>query len=230
MASRFVGYYRVSTARQGRSGLGLDAQRQAVADYQRINGGKLVAEHVEVESGRNNDRPELHAALAACRTFGATLLIARLDRLSRNPVFLLSLRDSGAEFVAVDVPGASRLTVGILAMVAEAEADMISARTKAALAAAKARGVRIGAAGYRNLRAEAGAQGRATARVTMQSRARQRANDRAAHIAKLRAAGATTPTDLARGLTTLGVPTPAGAAEWSCAQVQRLLARLDGAS
>jgi DNA invertase Pin-like site-specific DNA recombinase len=227
--AKVISYLRVSTARQGRSQLGVEGQRESVAGYLRSTGGEHVAEFVEVESGRKNDRPELHAALAACRTFGATLLIARLDRLSRNPVFLLSLRDSGVDFVAADCPGASRLTVGILAMVAETEVEMISARTKAALAAAKARGVKIGAAGYRNLRADAGARGRATARVTVQSRARQRANDRAVHIAKLRAGGATTPADLARGLTALGVPTPAGRQGWNCGQVQRLLSRLERA-
>src|SRR4051812_47360486 len=105
---KFVSYLRVSTARQGRSGLGLEAQRHAVADY--LNGGRwrLVGEHVEVESGRNVARVELQRALAACRLHGATLIVAKLDRLSRNAAFLLTLRDSGVEFVAADMPAANR--------------------------------------------------------------------------------------------------------------------------
>jgi DNA invertase Pin-like site-specific DNA recombinase len=225
--AKVVSYLRVSTSRQGRSGLGLDAQRAAVSDYVRSHGGELVAEFVEVESGRKNNRPQLHAALAACRTYSATLVIARLDRLARNAVFLLSLRDAGIDFIAADMPGAGRLTVGILAMVAEAEAEMISARTKAALAAARARGVRIGTAGHRNLRTDAAERGRATARNAVRARADQRAQDRAVQIAQLRAAGAKTPTDLARGLTALGVPTPSGHRGWNCGQVRRLLARIE---
>src|SRR5215208_2042297 len=136
---RFIAYHRVSTAQQGRSGLGLEAQRQAVADY--LNGGRweLLREFTEVESGKRADRPELAKALAACRVHRATLVIAKLDRLSRNAGFLMNLRDAGVEFVCADMPAANRLTVGIMAVVAEAEAEMISARTKAALAAAKAR-------------------------------------------------------------------------------------------
>ena len=141
---RFIAYYRVSTARQGASGLGLDAQRLAVADY--LNGGNwsLLGEYTEVESGKVNSRPQLTAALAACRLKGATLVIAKLDRLSRNAAFLLSLRDAGVDFIAADMPEANRLTIGILAVVAEAEREAISARTKAALAAAKARGKVLG--------------------------------------------------------------------------------------
>ncbi len=140
----FVSYLRVSTARQGASSLGLDAQRKAVADY--LNGGSwnLIAEVVEVESGKRNDRPKLQEALRLCRLHGATLIIAKLDRLARNVAFVSNLMESGVEFTAVDFPQANRLTVHILAAVAEHEAAMISARTKAALAAAKARGVRLG--------------------------------------------------------------------------------------
>src|SRR3954454_14694221 len=141
---RFIAYYRVSTQAQGASGLGLEAQRAAVLAY--LDGGSwhLAAEFVEVESGRKDDRPELAKALAACRRLGATLVIAKLDRLARRVSFVSALMDSGVEFVAVDFPTANRLTSHILAAVAEHEAAMISARTKAALAAAKARGVKLG--------------------------------------------------------------------------------------
>ena len=139
-SGKFVAYYRVSTDRQGKSGLGLDAQREAVTSY--LNGGswQLVQELVEVESGKRADRPQLAAALAACRKHKAKLVIAKLDRLSRNLAFVATLMESGVEFVAVDNPHANRLTVHILAAVAEHERVMISERTKAALAAAKASG------------------------------------------------------------------------------------------
>ena len=138
---KFVAYYRVSTDRQGRSGLGLEAQRRAVLDF--LDGGRweLVEEFQEVESGKRNDRPELARALAACRLHDATLIIAKLDRLARNVAFVSNLMESRVEFVAVDFPQANRLTVHILAAVAEHEREMISQRTRAALAAAKARGV-----------------------------------------------------------------------------------------
>jgi DNA invertase Pin-like site-specific DNA recombinase len=145
MAQRkFIAYYRVSTAAQGRSGLCLEAQRAAVATY--LNGGswQLLDDYTEVESGAHNDRPQLVKALSACRLKGATLIIAKLDRLSRDACFLLGLERAGVEFVAVDMPTANRLTVGIMALVADDERRMIAARTKAALAAAKARGVKLG--------------------------------------------------------------------------------------
>jgi DNA invertase Pin-like site-specific DNA recombinase len=143
---RFIAYHRVSTAQQGRSGLGLEAQRKAVEDY--LNGGAwtLLAEFTEIESGKRADRPELEKALAACRAHRAVLVIAKLDRLARDAHFLLGLQKAGVEFVAADMPTANRLTVGIMALVAEEEARMISARTKAALAAAKARGTVLGGA------------------------------------------------------------------------------------
>lgn len=138
-----VAYYRVSTDRQGRSGLGLDAQRAAVAGYL-AGRGELAGEFVEIESGRRNDRPQLAAALAACRQRRAVLVIARLDRLARNVAFIANLMDSAAEFVACDMPEANRLTLHILAAVAEHERELISQRTRAALQAAKARGRRLG--------------------------------------------------------------------------------------
>ena len=140
----FIAYYRVSTARQGRSGLGLDAQRKAVADF--LDGGswQLLAEFVEVESGKSDIRPELEQALAMCDLSGATLVVAKLDRLSRNLAFLARLQESGARFVAADMPEANELTIHIMAAVAQAERKAISARTREALAAAKARGVRLG--------------------------------------------------------------------------------------
>lgn len=142
---KFVSYLRVSTAKQGESGLGLEAQRAAVASW--LNGGswELVEEVVEIESGRHHsNRPGLKRACDIARRYGAKLIISRLDRLSRDPIFLLSLRDAGIDFLALDMPHANRLTVGIMALVAEQEREAISSRTKAALAAAKARGQKLG--------------------------------------------------------------------------------------
>ena len=142
---KFVSYLRVSTKRQGESGLGLEAQRNAVTAF--LNGGswKLVEEHVEVESGKHDhNRPALHKALEACKVYGATLVIAKLDRLSRDAHFLLGLQKAGVKFVAADMPEANEMVVGMMALVAQAERRMISERTKAALQAAKARGKRLG--------------------------------------------------------------------------------------
>src|SRR5215468_8449621 len=141
---KFVAYFRVSTERQGKSGLGLEAQRQAVLAY--LNGGRwaLVGEFTEIESGKRNDRPQLAAALAACKKLKAKLVIAKLDRLGRNVAFIATLMESGVEFVAVDNPHANKLTVHILAAVAQHEREMIAQRTKDALQAAKARGVVLG--------------------------------------------------------------------------------------
>jgi DNA invertase Pin-like site-specific DNA recombinase len=141
---KFVAYFRVSTDKQGKSGLGLEAQREAVMNY--LNGGRwtLVDEFTEIESGKRNDRPELEKALAACKRQKAKLVIAKLDRLGRNLAFIATLMESGVEFVAVDNPHANKLTVHILAAVAQHERELISERTKAALAAAKKRGKRLG--------------------------------------------------------------------------------------
>lgn len=141
---KLVAYERVSTARQGRSGLGLEAQRVAIDAFAASREARVLGRFTEVESGRKNDRPELEKALDLARLTGATLVIAKLDRLSRNAAFLLTLQASGVRFVACDMPEANDLTVGIMALVAQQEREAISRRTREALAAAKARGVKLG--------------------------------------------------------------------------------------
>jgi len=143
-SSKYVAYYRVSTDKQGRSGLGLEAQRQAVVDFINGNGNQVIAEFTEVESGKRNDRPKLAEAMHRAKVTGATLVIAKLDRLARNVHFISGLMESRVDFVAVDFPQANRLTVHLLAAVAEHEREAISQRTKDALAAAKKRGVKLG--------------------------------------------------------------------------------------
>ncbi len=144
---RFVVYHRVSTARQGMSGLGLEAQAEAVAMFIATKPHEILGAYTEIESGKKNDRPKLVEAIALCKKHKATLLIAKLDRLARNVHFISGLMEAGVEFVAVDNPHATRLMVHLLAAVAEHEREMISQRTKAALAAAKARGIVLGANG-----------------------------------------------------------------------------------
>lgn len=218
---KFVSYLRVSTDKQGRSGLGLEAQREAVRAW--LDGGRwqLVAEFVEVESGRRDDRPELEKALAACRIYGATLVVAKLDRLTRSVSFLSTLRDSGVEFVAVDLPNANRAMVTIWVAIAEYEREACSARTKAALAAARARGVRLG---HPETFTDAGrAVGRRKAAARRAARIAQRATDLAPTVADLQNTnGARTLQGLADGLNARGIPATRGGA-WSTAQVWRLL-------
>jgi DNA invertase Pin-like site-specific DNA recombinase len=220
---RFVSYLRVSTDRQGKSGLGLEAQRAAVLDF--LNGGNwnLVAEVVEVESGKRADRPKLAEALRLCRLHNATLVIAKLDRLSRDAHFLLGLDKAGVDFVAADMPQANRLTVGIMAMVADEERRMISARTKAALAAAKARGTKLG--GDRGNLAGVAAEGRAKSAVIRGAKAAARADDLAPVIADLRAAGLVSLRQIAAGLNDRGFATPRGG-RWAAEQVKALLTRM----
>lgn len=216
----FIAYYRVSTAKQGKSGLGLEAQREAVRAF--LNGGSwtLADEFTEVESGKRNDRPELAKALQACRVYGARLVIAKLDRLSRDAHFLLGLEKAGVDFVAADMPMANRLTVGIMAMVADEERRMISARTKAALAAAKARGTKLGGNRGTVLSASARKKGRAVQTV----RARERADDLAPLLETIRGEGVTSLRGIAVALTKRGVPTPRGNTTWTAMQVARLAA------
>ncbi len=217
----FVAYYRVSTEKLGRSGLGLDAQLKAVEDY--LNGGKwdLAAEFTEIESGKNSDRPALAKALQACRVYGARLVIAKLDRLSRDAHFLLGLEKAGVDFVAADMPHANRLTVGIMAMVADEERRMISARTRAALAEAKKRGKKLGGFRGKVITPEA----RAASLRTRQERSQAKARDLVPIIEELKAAGAISLRQIAAGLNAKGIKTARGG-EWSAGQVQRLIERV----
>jgi DNA invertase Pin-like site-specific DNA recombinase len=220
---RFIAYYRVSTARQGRSGLGLEAQRHAVIAH--LNGGSwnLIAEYTEVESGKRSDRPKLAEALAACRLHRATLVIAKLDRLARNVAFVSNLMEAGVEFEAVDFPQANRLTIHILAAVAEHEARMISERTRAALAAAKARGRVLG--GFRGRSGTKKDCARASqVRVAA---AQRRAADLAPTINEIRASGACSLRAIAADLNSRRITAPRGGS-WSASQVRGTVARLSG--
>jgi len=219
---KWISYLRVSTDRQGKSGLGLEAQRTAVADY--LNGGNwsVVKEFVEVESGKRDDRPVLAEAIKGCRVYGAKLVIAKLDRLSRDAHFLLGLEKAGVDFVCADMPNANRLTVGIMAMVADEERKMISKRTKEALAAAKKRGTKLG--GFRGV--VPNKKARAMAVEALQARANAKAADLAPIIKDLQASGKTSLRAIAEGLNEAGIPTARGG-EWSSVQVMRMLERLD---
>jgi DNA invertase Pin-like site-specific DNA recombinase len=217
----FVSYLRVSTAQQGVSGLGLEAQREAVASY--LNGGNwtLVKEVVEVESGKRNDRVALAGALKLCRQQKATLVIAKLDRLARNVHFISGLMESGVEFVAVDMPEANRFVVHIMAAVAEQEALAISKRTKAALAAAKVRGTKLGG---RRVSAERFAEIAADGRKAWSEMAGKGRASILPVIEEVRAGGATSLRQIAAELNSRGEMTPRGA-QWSAVQVMRVLQR-----
>jgi DNA invertase Pin-like site-specific DNA recombinase len=222
--SRFVSYLRVSTARQGASGLGLEAQRTAVAAH--LNGGDwtLLREIVEIESGKRNDRPALAEALRLCRQQKATLVIAKLDRLARNVHFISGLMESGVEFLAVDMPSANRFVVHILAAVAEQEAEAISKRTKAALAAAKERGTVLGG---RRVSAERFAEIGAAARQTFSAQAAKGRDQVLPVIAEIQGQGTTTLRAIAAELNIRTVDAPRGG-QWSAVQVQRVIARVHG--
>lgn len=221
-----VAYYRVSTDRQGASGLGLEAQRAAVDAYCRENRTDLVEQFTEIESGRVKVRPVLEAALERAQGAGATLLIARLDRLARNVAFIANLLESGVEFVACDVPSANRLTLHVLAAVAEEEARAIAARTKAALAAARARGVLLGAANpaCRNLPADAAHRGAIASRAVRRDRRDGALRRVASKLLTLRAQGFGSKR-MARELNADRRVTSTGG-HWTESSVRRALERL----
>ncbi len=224
----FVAYYRVSTEQQGRSGLGLEAQRAAVAAH--VAGSRLHAEFEEVESGKRSDRPQLAAALAACRARRATLIIAKLDRLARNARFLLDVVEGCGEggVLFCDLPqipsgAVGKFLVTLLAAVAELEAGLISQRTKAALQAAKARGVKLG-----NPNMQPGTRDLALAATAVRvSYADEHARDVAPYIDAARHAGAASLRQLASALTARGVRAPMGGETWNAGQVRRLIARIE---
>lgn len=216
---KYVAYYRVSTDRQGKSGLGLEAQRESVLAY--LNGGEwlMCAEFMEVESGTKTTkrRPELARALEVCRKEKATLVVAKLDRLYRNLHAMTSLMQSGVEFVAADNPHANKLTIHMLAAIAEHERDLISERTTSALRAAKRRGVKLGSP-----TPEKGSKAGVAVLV-------DQADDFAAKVLpivrELNRHGYTTLRDIAHGLMMRGVKTPRGNTEWRPSQVANLLKR-----
>lgn len=225
-AGRFVAYYRVSTSKQGKSGPGREAQETSVKAY--LNGGKwkLVAEFEEVESGKRSDRPELDKALAACRLHRAKLVVAKVDRLTRSVAFLSRLLEARVDVLFCDLPQiegpTGRFMLQQMASVAELEAGMISARTKAALAAAKARGQKLGGVRSTKLTNEARAMGRSI----LAKRATDKAADYAPIIRELQVAGVTSLGGIAAALNERGIPTVSGRGTWQAVQVSRVLARL----
>jgi DNA invertase Pin-like site-specific DNA recombinase len=220
---RIVSYYRVSTARQGQSGLGLEAQRKAVADY--LNGGQweVVSEFVEIESGKREDRPELKKAMDHARRTGATLVVAKLDRLARDAHFLLGLQKAGVKFVAADMPEANEAMVGFMAIFAQYERDLISKRTKEALAAAKVRGVKLGNPNGAAPLRRAG-KGNVAGVGAIRANADRRARDLAETVASIRAGGSASYRAIAAELNRQGITTARGG-RWHAATVQRLEAR-----
>jgi DNA invertase Pin-like site-specific DNA recombinase len=224
-APRWIAYERVSTARQGQSGLGLEAQRQAIERFAKDRQAAILARFTEVESGRRSDRPELAKALNQARLTGATLVIAKLDRLSRNAAFLLTLRDSGVRFLACDMPEANDITFGIMALVAEAEREAISRRTKEALAVARARGVTLGNPNGAAALRRAG-KGASALRSTVTANADTFAQDLAPVIEEIRANGATSLRAIAAELARRGIRTRQGG-RWQVSNVKALLDRVD---
>ena len=223
--AKFVSYLRVSTDRQGRSGLGLEAQRKAVADY--LNGGnwELIAEFVEVETGKRDDRPKLREALHRAKVTGATLVIAKLDRLSRNLAFIAALQDSGAKFVAADMPEANETMIQFMAVIAQHERKMISTRTKAALAAARARGKRLGNPNLVALQAVgAGKPGWTAGADSNRACANKFAWDVLPVVEAIRADGITSLEGIANALNSRGILTARGG-RWYATTVRNLLKR-----
>lgn len=223
----FVAYARVSTEKQGRSGLGLEAQETAIRAFLQPGDRLLCPIYVETESGKRNDRPELAKALTRCRATGSTLLIARLDRLGRNLHFISGLMESGVPFLACDAPDKDRFMLHVRAAFAEEEARKISERTKAALAAAKARGTKLGGdRGNRPATPEGSARGNQASAEVRATKASHHAHSVLPVVEELRGAGFSLNA-IAAKLTAQGIQAPRGDA-WTATTVRRVLARVSG--
>jgi DNA invertase Pin-like site-specific DNA recombinase len=220
-----VALYRVSTAEQGQSGLGLEAQQASVRAFVTAQGWTLIGEFSDIASGKDDRRPGFQAALARCRQLGAILVVARLDRITRRAHTLSQLLEDGISIRAADMPGADDLMMRIYAAMAQKERELISARTKAALAAAKARGAVLG--GDRGYRPAAGPDAAAAARVRREG-AERVAHRMALEVEALRGEGITSLAGLAQALTERGVATPRGGAVWTHTTVARILSRAAG--
>jgi DNA invertase Pin-like site-specific DNA recombinase len=225
---KIVSYLRVSTQKQGRSGLGLEAQRAAIEAFASGRKATVLRTFTEVESGKLNARPELEKALHLAKVTGAILVIAKLDRLSRNAAFLLALRDSGVRFIAADMPDANELTVGIMALVAQQEREAISKRTQEALMAAKARGVKLGNPNGAAALARAGKGNEAAVRA-QQNSAREHAERLLPVLQELAQNNTTSLGGIAEALNSRGILTPRGAT-WHKSSVRNLLNRLEAAA
>jgi DNA invertase Pin-like site-specific DNA recombinase len=223
LPSRYVAYLRVSTDKQGASGLGIEAQRESIRSYlARVNhGAQLIEEFSETESGRKSDRPKLKEALSRCELAGAKLIIAKLDRLSRDVHFLTGLEKAGVDFVACDLPDANRLTVHMMAVVAQYEAERISERTKDALQAAKKRGTKLGSP---KGAAHLVGRGNAEAVTAIKRKADRNAERLEAEIMRIQQEGVTSLSGIAAKLNERGILTPQRK-QWHPQSVKRLLAR-----
>lgn len=222
---KLIAYHRVSTAKQGQSGLGLDAQAAAIRSYAERARGQVLATFTEIESGKANDRPELAKALHLARVTGGTLVIAKLDRLSRNAAFLLTLRDSGVRFVAADIPDANELTVGVMALIAQHEREAIAKRTREALQAAKARGRVLGNPNGAEALRKAGKGNRAGVQAAV-AKADIHAVNLAPVVAAMRSEGLSSLGELAEALNERGMLTPRGG-RWHKSSVRNLLSRIE---
>lgn len=213
--TKYIAYYRVSTQKQGESGLGLEAQQAAVNTYVETNAGMLLETFQEVESGKRKNRPELNKAIQACKKQKATLVVAKLDRLARNVAFISSLMESKVDFIACDQPHANKFTIHILAAVAEFEREMISKRTKEGLKAAKRRGVKLGVHG----------------KEVLSKRNRADANDFARKmipvINRLRSQGYKTIMALTEEMNKRGIDTYTGSGKWHISSTHKLLNRIE---
>jgi DNA invertase Pin-like site-specific DNA recombinase len=228
---KIVAYYRVSTDQQGRSGLGLEGQRAIVEDYAEAKGALIAGEFTDIMSGRSQDRPELAKALAKARAIGATLVVAKLDRLARNARFLSELVDGDVDVVFCNLPdlppgAVGRFMVQVMASIAELESGMISDRTKSALQAAKARGVKLGGDRGATITAEMRKKSEELRRAKCEAFAVQ-AQGRIEEIVEQ---GVSSRSEIARRLNQEGFKTPSGRGNWSVTMVSRVMARLNAKS